>query len=36
MYFIVDDDKHGPYALRGCCEGDEIAWMPTPDPQPGT
>lgn len=26
----VDDNKHGPYPLRGYCSGDETHWMPLP------
>ena len=28
----VDDNKHGPYPLRGYCDGDETGWMPLPEP----
>jgi Protein of unknown function (DUF551). len=28
----VDDDKHGPYPLRGYCDGDDTHWMPLPAP----
>lgn len=37
--WCVDDNKHGPYALRGYCDGDDTHWMPLPapptDPRPG-
>src|SRR5205085_5223681 len=29
--WCVDDNKHGPYALRGYSEGDDTHWMPLPD-----
>jgi len=28
----VDDNKHGPYALRGYRPGDDTHWMPLPTP----
>jgi hypothetical protein len=28
--WCVDDDKHGPYPLRGYNEGDDTHWMPLP------
>lgn len=28
--WCVDDNKHGPYPLRGYSEGDDLAWMPLP------
>lgn len=38
-HWHVDDDKHGPYPLRGYSAGDDVAWMPrdalpTPPTQP--
>lgn len=30
--WCVDDNKHGPYPLRGYSEGDDTAWMPLPAP----
>ena len=30
--WCVDDDKHGPYALRGYRLEDMKAWMPLPPP----
>ena len=30
--WCVDDDKHGPYPLRGYSEGDDTHWMPLPEP----
>lgn len=29
--WVVDDNKHGPYALRG---GKPTHWMPLPEPPP--
>lgn len=28
--WCVDDEKFGPYALRGWCSGDEVGWQPLP------
>jgi len=28
--WCVDDNKHGPYPLRGWCDGDITHWMPLP------
>mgnify|MGYP003501912451 FL=1 len=30
--WCVDDNKHGPYPLRGYCAGDDTHWMPLPEP----
>lgn len=30
--WCVDDNKHGPYALRGYCDGDDKCWQPLPLP----
>lgn len=30
--WCVDDQKHGPYPLRGYSESDEAGWMPLPPP----
>ena len=30
--WCVDDNKHGPYAMRGYCEGDDTHWHPLPAP----
>jgi hypothetical protein len=30
--WCVDDNKHGPYALRGYSAGDDTLWMPLPSP----
>ena len=30
--WCVDDNKHGPYALRGYSDGDDTHWMPLPAP----
>lgn len=28
--WVVSDNKHGPFPLRGYCEGDLIGWLPLP------
>ena len=28
----VDDNKFDPRPLRGYCDGDELGWMPLPEP----
>lgn len=30
--WCVDDNKHGPYPLRGYSKGDDTHWMPLPEP----
>lgn len=30
--WCVDDEKYGPYSLRGWCEGDATNWQPLPEP----
>lgn len=30
--WCVDDEKHGPYPLRGYVDGDDMGWMPLPTP----
>jgi hypothetical protein len=30
--WCVDDNKHGPYPLRGYRDGEDTYWMPTPPP----
>ncbi len=30
--WCVDDNKHGPYAMRGYLDGDDTHWMPLPPP----
>lgn len=30
--WYIDDHKHGPYVVRGYCEGDDTHWMPLPEP----
>lgn len=35
--WCVDDFKHGPYMVRGYCDGDDTHWMPlppAPEPKP--
>lgn len=28
--WLINDNKHGPYPLRGYSEGDDSHWMPLP------
>lgn len=34
--WVVSDNKHGPFPIRGWCDGDIVGWMPLPAaPQQG-